>query len=108
MTWETVLREARALRVVSTLPAPNILVAQMLGSAEVFLPTGTGKKTTGVGLASEENPGSLVHLPRAGPGRWRRESTRAGAAVPGPESSPGPAGGLTHRREEQGSGKSCL
>lgn len=45
-----VLREARALRVVSTVPAPNILVAQMLGSADVFLPTGTGKKTTGGGI----------------------------------------------------------
>lgn len=34
-----VLRETRALRVVQTLPALNLLVARVLGSAEVFLPT---------------------------------------------------------------------
>lgn len=67
-----VLREARALRVVSTLPAPNILVAQMLGSTEVFLQPELVKRQLGVGLATEESPGSLVHLPRADPGRLKK------------------------------------
>lgn len=39
----------------------------------------------GVGLATEKSPGSLVHLPRADPGRRKRESHQGRSLVPSPE-----------------------